>query len=274
MDQVLAFQLNRSKILIDALEVAKVSDNPLVEQHIIDIRRCINKSQLTLDKIKTILERKKEIYVEMDDLAYKFENLAKAAENINDKVFANQSFNSSTPKKNDQQSLRVEQSGNGLEVSPCPATWYNGILDSPMPPPGHNGSSRPPVSMEVQIPCIRMLHSNEMNSVPAYMKGRLTCENVNSFISIVNSVLKQKYSIALLKRKEVKRKDLVHYSEWKSQEQEFGMIGKAFFTTEDLLNFGNQKIDKVTDKMIQILRHCNRLRQTRANKKVVIYSLI
>lgn len=57
------------------------------------------------------------------------------------------------------------------------------------------------------------------------MKGRLTCENVNSFISIVNSVLKQKYSIALLKRKEVKRKDLVHYSEWKSQEQEFAMIG-------------------------------------------------
>jgi hypothetical protein len=57
------------------------------------------------------------------------------------------------------------------------------------------------------------------------MKGRLTCENVNLFIKTVNDVLRQKYSIALLKRKDVRRKDLVLYCEWKSQEQEYGMNG-------------------------------------------------
>lgn len=58
-----------------------------------------------------------------------------------------------------------------------------------------------------------------------YMKGRLSCDDVNSFIDTLNCVLKKKYAILNLKRKEVKRKDLIQYSDWKSQEMEHKMIG-------------------------------------------------
>jgi len=273
MDQLLKTQLSRTKILMDALEVAKICDNPAAEQLILDIRRCTNKSQTILDKFKEVQARKKEISEDMDVLANKCDFLAHRTEKINKTVFPNQTFNSSTPLKNENQDRTQEQSTNGLDISPCPTTWDNGILESPMPQSGPS-NNRNPSSVDIHIPCIRPLHPNEMQAVPAYMKGRLTHNDINTFISTVNSVLKQKYSIVLLKRKDVKRKFLVLYSEWKSQEQEFGMIGKAFFTANDLLNLGHQKLDKIADKIIQILRHSNRLRQTRVNGKVVVYSLM
>lgn len=57
------------------------------------------------------------------------------------------------------------------------------------------------------------------------MKGRLTTEAVNTFIGTVNSVLKKKYSIVNLKRREVKQKDIIQYTSWKNQVEEYKMQG-------------------------------------------------
>lgn len=59
----------------------------------------------------------------------------------------------------------------------------------------------------------------------SYMKGRITCENINYFIGVLNSVVKQKYSIVNLKRKDVKRKDLIQYNSWKILGEEYKMTG-------------------------------------------------
>lgn len=60
----------------------------------------------------------------------------------------------------------------------------------------------------------------------SYMKGRITCENINYFIGVLNSVVKQKYSVVNLKRKDVKRKDLIQYNSWKILGEEYKMTGK------------------------------------------------
>lgn len=52
------------------------------------------------------------------------------------------------------------------------------------------------------------------------------------------------------------------------------LTGQIFFTPEDLANLANYKLDKTSEKMIQILRHTQRLRQTHVNKKVVLYILL
>uniref|UniRef100_A0A1B6FJA4 SKA complex subunit 1 n=1 Tax=Cuerna arida TaxID=1464854 RepID=A0A1B6FJA4_9HEMI len=271
MDKIIEEQIKRTELLMKALEIVKISDNPIVEHLCSDIRDSIFHAEALLGKRRELLSQKKKLNEEFVELKKRCNALADRSEEINQGLFPEQSYQS-VPAENVETTSANGQNFNSFEVSPCPTAWANGALDTPMPKGQH--FRQPFTSEETLQPHIRPLHPNEMESVPTYMKGRLTCENINSFVAVLNSVLKQKYSIVKLKRKDVKRKDLIQYSAWKSQEEEYKMTGQIFLTVEDLRNLGNYKMDKSADKITQILRHTKRLRQTRVLGKVVLYIVI
>uniref|UniRef100_A0A1B6HQR4 SKA complex subunit 1 n=1 Tax=Homalodisca liturata TaxID=320908 RepID=A0A1B6HQR4_9HEMI len=271
MDKILEEQTKRTELLIKALEVVKISDNPIVEHLCSDIRDSTFRMEALLEKRKDLLSQKKKLNEEFVELNKKCNALADRSEEINQGLFPEQSYQS-VQAENVEATQANGQNFNSFEVSPCPSAWANGALNTPM----LRGQTfrQPFTSEETQQSYIRPLHQSEMESVPTYMKGRLTCENINSLVTVFNSVLKQKYSIVKLRRKDVKRKDLIQYSTWKSQEEEYKMTGQIFLTPEDLKNLANYKMDKSADKITQILRHTKRLRQSRVLGKVILYIVI
>uniref|UniRef100_A0A1B6LBS5 SKA complex subunit 1 n=1 Tax=Graphocephala atropunctata TaxID=36148 RepID=A0A1B6LBS5_9HEMI len=276
MEKIIEIQTEKTELLFRALEIAKISDNPTVEHLCSDIRNSIVKAESLLEKRGILLSQKKIINQEFVKLTQQCNELADRSEKINQGLFPEPSYQSVAPTEN----IEVQNSANGQtlysfvgsEVSPCPSAWTNGALETPMPR-GPN-FRQPFAPEETQQVYIKPLLPKEMELVPTYMKGRLTCDSVNSFVAVLNSVLKQKYSIVKLKRKEVKRKDLIQYSTWKTQEEEYNMTGQIFLTAEDLTNLGNFKMDKSADKITQVLRHTKRLRQSRVLGKVILYIVI
>lgn len=61
-----------------------------------------------------------------------------------------------------------------------------------------------------------------INAIPncfRYLKGRLTCSQINEVIDSINSVLEMKYSMIRKKFSQIKNTDKIIYNEWKEQDK-------------------------------------------------------
>lgn len=114
----------------------------------------------------------------------------------------------------------------------------------------------------LDIPLLKSVNNNEMDTVPKYMKGRLTSLNVNVVIDSINIALENKYEILRKPRNVLKKKDQDMYNTWKIQQNNVGQ-GQYFVTADDISRFGETKVDKTTLNIIPILRHLKRLKESR-----------
>ncbi|CAI6348891.1 unnamed protein product [Macrosiphum euphorbiae] len=114
----------------------------------------------------------------------------------------------------------------------------------------------------LDIPLLKSINNDEMDSVPKYMKGRLTSLNVNVVIDGINIALENKYEILQKPRNLLKKKDQDIYNTWKIQQNDVGQ-GQYFVTADDISRFGETKVDKTTLNIIPILRHLKRLKESR-----------
>ncbi|XP_060877026.1 spindle and kinetochore-associated protein 1-like [Metopolophium dirhodum] len=114
----------------------------------------------------------------------------------------------------------------------------------------------------LDIPLLKSVNNDEMDSVPKYMKGRLTSLNVNVVIDGINIALENKYEILQKPRNLLKKKDQDIYNTWKIQQNDVGQ-GQYFVTADDISRFGETKVDKTTLNIIPILRHLKRLKESR-----------
>ncbi|KYN08570.1 Spindle and kinetochore-associated protein 1, partial [Cyphomyrmex costatus] len=124
-------------------------------------------------------------------------------------------------------------------------------------------------------PTIPLITAEEFNTVPKYIIGRPTANNletINHFISAINQTLIAKYTLLSLGKIVAQKKgDLNLYLRYKKQEfdirDENGYL--YFFTAEDYYRQTKTKIDKTKLNLLTALRHCKRLRECRLKNELL-----
>ncbi|NXC10869.1 SKA1 protein, partial [Orthonyx spaldingii] len=109
-----------------------------------------------------------------------------------------------------------------------------------------------------------LITTEEFESVPAYMKGRLTYDQINAVVQEMNKAVVGKYKILYqpLKSMSVPVRNLYH----RFMEEETKDTRGAFFIVEaDIKEFTQLKLDKRFHSILNILRHCQRVREVRGS---------
>ncbi|XP_048358828.1 spindle and kinetochore-associated protein 1 isoform X1 [Sphaerodactylus townsendi] len=114
---------------------------------------------------------------------------------------------------------------------------------------------------------IPFLTVEEFDSVPAYMRGRLTYSQVNAVIQEINKAVASKYKIVRQSTKSMS--SVVRNLYIRFQEQETKDTKGEFFIVEaDIEEFTQLKADKRFHSILTILRHCQRVREIRGSRLV------
>ncbi|XP_034031536.1 spindle and kinetochore-associated protein 1 [Thalassophryne amazonica] len=102
----------------------------------------------------------------------------------------------------------------------------------------------------------------EFESIPQYMKGRVTYDQLNAAVQSINAAVMAKYKILHQPMKTLSSSSRKMYQQFKSQETE-GTKGQYFVVEEDIREFTQMKVDKRFHGILSMLRHCQRLRELR-----------
>lgn len=123
-----------------------------------------------------------------------------------------------------------------------------------------------------EIPSIA---AEEFETVPKYMRGRLTRERVNGGVEFLNRVLLDKYTFLRQNPAKLSPDQRQKYYDWKDCETE-ETAGKFFVTETDLkaalaakgsagASVPSFKLDSTGRAILAILRHCGRIREVRGS---------
>ncbi|NWY16332.1 SKA1 protein, partial [Aphelocoma coerulescens] len=109
-----------------------------------------------------------------------------------------------------------------------------------------------------------LITMEEFESVPAYMKGRLTYDQINAVVQEMNKAVVAKYKILYqpLKSMSVPVRNL--YDRFMEEETK-DTRGLFFIVEADIKEFTQLKLDKRFHSILNILRHCQRVREVRGS---------
>ncbi|XP_072050449.1 SKA complex subunit 1-like [Amphiura filiformis] len=161
--------------------------------------------------------------------------------------------------KPQQNSNQVEQSNHRIPLIPRQASNHD--INHERPPSATDKKSTG-FKKQHYVPQMEILTIDEFNSVPKYMKGRLSYNIINSMVDGINLTLTTKYDLmhkVPSKLTEAKRKK---YHKFKEQENK-NTKGVFFFIDDDFKNYSKLKYDNTARSIITILRHVGRLREIR-----------
>ncbi|XP_065513080.1 spindle and kinetochore-associated protein 1 [Caloenas nicobarica] len=114
---------------------------------------------------------------------------------------------------------------------------------------------------------VPLITAEEFESVPAYMKGRLTYDQINAVVQDVNKAVVGKYKIVHqpLKSMNAAARNLYHrFLEDETKDTK----GEFFIVEADIKEFTQLKVDKRFHSILNILRHCQRVREVRGSRLV------
>ena len=123
-----------------------------------------------------------------------------------------------------------------------------------------SSSSASALASVVRIPYVRV---EEFDSVPPYLRGRITRDHINSCIDAIHETLTQKYKILAMPRAGMGESTMKKYKAFKEVETA-DTKNLHFFIEEDLKLFTQFKLDPAGRGAIAILRHLNRLKEHRS----------
>ncbi|NXE95973.1 SKA1 protein, partial [Menura novaehollandiae] len=109
-----------------------------------------------------------------------------------------------------------------------------------------------------------LITTEEFESVPTYLKGRLRYDQINAVVQEINKAVMGKYKILNqpLKSMSVPVRNLYH----RFMEEETKDTKGGFFIVEaDIKEFTELKLDKRFHTILSILRHCRRVREVRGS---------
>ncbi|NWW31338.1 SKA1 protein, partial [Panurus biarmicus] len=109
-----------------------------------------------------------------------------------------------------------------------------------------------------------LITTEEFASIPAYLKGRITYDQINAVVEQMNKAVVDKYKILYqpLKSMSAPVRNLYH----RFVEEETKATKGAFFIVEaDIKEFTQLKLDKRFHSILNILRHCQRVREVRGS---------
>ncbi|KFQ12527.1 Spindle and kinetochore-associated protein 1, partial [Leptosomus discolor] len=112
-----------------------------------------------------------------------------------------------------------------------------------------------------------LLTAEEFKSVPAYMKCRLTCDQINAVLQDMNKAVVSKYKILRQPLKSLSTVDRNLYHRFLKDETK-DTKGEYFVVDADIEEFTQLKVDKRFHRVLNILRHCQRVREVRGSRLV------
>ncbi|KFV15107.1 Spindle and kinetochore-associated protein 1, partial [Tauraco erythrolophus] len=119
----------------------------------------------------------------------------------------------------------------------------------------------------IPVKKVPLITIEEFQSVPTYMKGRLTYNQVNAVVTDINKAVVGKYKILHqpLKSMNAAVRNLYHRF---LKDETKDTKGEFFVVEADIEEFANLKMDKRFHTILNILRHCQRLREVRGSNLV------
>ncbi|XP_030625989.1 SKA complex subunit 1 [Chanos chanos] len=123
----------------------------------------------------------------------------------------------------------------------------------------------PKKSQRNQIKEMEFITVQEFESIPQYMKGRLRYDQLNAAVQTINKAVVGKYKILHQPLKNLTNVTRKLHQRFKDEETE-DTKGQFFVVDADIQEFGQVKVDKRFVNMLNMLRHCQRLRETRGGR--------
>nr|XP_046250437.1 spindle and kinetochore-associated protein 1 isoform X2 [Scatophagus argus] len=102
----------------------------------------------------------------------------------------------------------------------------------------------------------------EFESIPQYMKGRVSYDQLNSAVQCINTAVNAKYKILNQSVKSLNSHARKLHQRFKDQETK-NTKGQHFVVEDDIREFTQMKVDKRFQGILNMLRHCQRLREVR-----------
>ncbi|KAJ7427969.1 spindle and kinetochore associated complex subunit 1 [Willisornis vidua] len=112
-----------------------------------------------------------------------------------------------------------------------------------------------------------LITAEEFTDVSAYLKGRLTCDQINAVVPEINKAVVSKYKILHQPLKSMPLSVRNLYQRFVEQETK-DTKGEFFIVEADLKEFTTLKLDKRFHNILSILRHCHRVREVRGSKLI------
>lgn len=114
--------------------------------------------------------------------------------------------------------------------------------------------------------------TQEYETIPQYMKGRVSYEQLNAVVEGINIAVTAKYKILSQSVKVLNNHSRKLQQRFKDQETK-DTKGQFFVVEDDIREFTQMKVDKRFQGILNMLRHCQRLREIRGGG-VVRYMLM
>ncbi|NXM77140.1 SKA1 protein, partial [Serilophus lunatus] len=109
--------------------------------------------------------------------------------------------------------------------------------------------------------------AEEFAGVPAYMRGRLTYDQINAFVQEMNKAVVGKYKILHQPLKSMSSTSKNLYHRFITEENK-DTKGQFFIVEADIKEFTELKLDKRFHSILSILRHCHRVREVRSSRLI------
>ncbi|KAM9377621.1 SKA complex subunit 1 isoform 2-T2 [Pholidichthys leucotaenia] len=103
---------------------------------------------------------------------------------------------------------------------------------------------------------------SEFEGIPQYMKGRVLYDQLNAAVQSINTAVAAKYKIVNQSVKTLNNVSRKLHQRFKAQETK-DTKGQHFIVEEDIQEFTQMKVDKRFQGILNMLRHCHRLRELR-----------
>ncbi|NXR23206.1 SKA1 protein, partial [Cinclus mexicanus] len=125
-------------------------------------------------------------------------------------------------------------------------------------------SAKKPAKETRVIKEVALITTEEFERVPAYMKGRITYDQINAVVQQINKAVLGKYKILCqsLKCMSAPVRNLYHRF---IEEETKDTKGVFFIVEADIKEFTELKVDKRFHSILNILRHCQRVRELRGS---------
>ncbi|KAI3371770.1 hypothetical protein L3Q82_024323 [Scortum barcoo] len=102
----------------------------------------------------------------------------------------------------------------------------------------------------------------EFDSIPQYMRGRVSYDQLNAAVQSINTTVTAKYKILHQSVKTLNNHARKLHQRFKDQETK-DTKGQYFVVEDDIREFTQMKVDKRFQGILNMLRHCQRLRELR-----------
>lgn len=102
----------------------------------------------------------------------------------------------------------------------------------------------------------------EFETIPQYMKGRVSYEQLNASVQSINAAVAGKYKILHQSAKTLNNTTRKLHQRFKDEETK-DTKGQYFVVEADFKEFTQMKVDKRFQGILNMLRHCQRLRELR-----------